>query len=289
MGKDEDTGAATSSGAQATAPSPGTGNWFALVEEFPNVKSVSDPPSPNMEDAPSEHSGVEGRLTHLEWEDKILLDQAIVTKQTMLKHAEHIRKLERTMRAICELILQARPKEEEARKVTGPAPEVGLLPPTDVIVCGEPFAMPPPAPQFLAQYCALAEQWQGQANPPTGMPPAPATLMTREPFPIRHPHPSSWHSLMPDIVTATNTISFTISIITSIITSIIKTTIVIIRWHPWVDTAMVDAGLNRGATVDPATRLHLGRACWEVPRCRHRDWARLYSGPRSEHKESTSP
>ena len=101
MGMDEEAAAATSSGAQATAPSPGTGNWFALVEEFPNVNSVPDPPSPNVADALSEHSVVEGRLAQLEWENKILLDQAVVTKQTMLKHAEHIRKVERTMGAIC--------------------------------------------------------------------------------------------------------------------------------------------------------------------------------------------
>ena len=47
--------------------------------------------------------------------NKILLDQGIVTKQTMLKHAEHICKMERNMRAICEFILEARPKEEEPR------------------------------------------------------------------------------------------------------------------------------------------------------------------------------
>ena len=102
----------TISGARAAAASRGTGNRFVLVEEFPNVKSVSDPPFTNVDDAPSEHSVVEGRLAQLEWENKILLDQAVVTKQTMLKHAEHISKLAQTMRAICELILEARPKEE---------------------------------------------------------------------------------------------------------------------------------------------------------------------------------
>ena len=91
---------------------PETGNRFALVEEFRNVKSVSDPPSPNVADAPSEHSRVEGCLAQLECENKILLDQAVVTKQTMLKHAEHLHKLQRTMRATCEFILEARPKEE---------------------------------------------------------------------------------------------------------------------------------------------------------------------------------
>ena len=95
----EEAAAVVNSGAWATAPSPGTGNLFALVEEFLNIRSVSDPPSRNAEDAPSEHSGVEGRLAQLDWEDKILLDKAVVTKQTMLKHAEHISKLERTMRA----------------------------------------------------------------------------------------------------------------------------------------------------------------------------------------------
>ena len=128
---EEEGAAARSSGARAPAPSPGTGNRFALVEKFPNVKSVSDPLSPNVEDAASEHSGVEGRLAQLEWENKILLSQAVVTKQTMLKHAEHIRKVERTMRAIFELIREARPKEEEDRKPRGQAPQVGLPPPLE--------------------------------------------------------------------------------------------------------------------------------------------------------------
>ena len=37
-----------------------------------------------------------------------------MTNQIMRKHAEHIRKLEQTMRTICELILEASPKEEES-------------------------------------------------------------------------------------------------------------------------------------------------------------------------------
>ena len=108
---DEEAAAVTSSGTRATAASLGSGNRFVLVEEFLNVRSVSDPPSPDVEDAASEHSGVEGRLAQLEWE-KNPLDQAVVTKQTMLQHAEHICKLERAMLALCELILEARPKEE---------------------------------------------------------------------------------------------------------------------------------------------------------------------------------
>ena len=188
MEMDEEAPAVTTSGAPATAPSPGTDNWFELVEEFPNVKSVSDPPSPNVEDAPSEHSGVEGRLAQLEWGNKILLNQAVATKQTMLKFAEHIRKLERTMRAFYELILEARPKEESP-KPTGPAPQVGLLPPREVIMRGEPFPMPPPAQQLLAQHSAQVEQWQGHANPPTGLPPAPATLMAGKAFPLPPPAP----------------------------------------------------------------------------------------------------
>ena len=47
------TAAVTSSGARATAPISGFGDRFALAEEFLNVKSVSDPQSPNMEDASS--------------------------------------------------------------------------------------------------------------------------------------------------------------------------------------------------------------------------------------------
>ena len=189
MEMDEEAAAVTSSGPRATAPSPGKGNRFALVEEVPNVKSVSDPPSLNVEDAPSEHSGLEGRLAQLEWENKIPLDQAVVTKQTMLKHAEHTRKLERTMRATCELILEARPKEEEAPKPTGPAPQAGLPLPPKVIMRGEPFCIPPPAPQLLVQHSTYAEQWQGQADPPTGLPPAPATLMAGELFPFLLPAP----------------------------------------------------------------------------------------------------
>ena len=68
-----------------------------------------------MEDAPSEYSGVERRVIELEWENKILLDQPVGAKQTLIKHTEHIRKLERTLRTICELILEARTKDEETR------------------------------------------------------------------------------------------------------------------------------------------------------------------------------
>ena len=49
---------------------------------------------------------------------------------------------------------------------------------------GEPFPMQPPAPQLLAQHSAHAEQWREHADPPTGLPPAPATLMGSAPFPI---------------------------------------------------------------------------------------------------------
>ena len=186
---DEEEAATRSSGARATAPRPRTGKRFEVVEEFLNVNSVSDPLSPNVEDAASEHSGVEGCLAQLEWENKILLDQAVVTRETMLKHAEHIRKVEQTMRAIFELIPEARPKEEEDRKPRGSAPQVGLPPPPEVIMRGEPFFMPRPAPQLLVQHSAHAEQWQGQADPPTGLPPAPATLMAGDLFPIPPPAP----------------------------------------------------------------------------------------------------
>ena len=148
MEMDKEAAAVTTSGARATVPSPVTGNRFALVEEFTNVKSVSDPPSPNVEDAPSEHSGVGWRLAQMGLENKILLDQAVVTKQTMLKHAEHIRKLERTRRAVCELIPKVHPKGAESPKPTRPGTQVGLPPRLEVIMRGEPFPMPPPAPQF---------------------------------------------------------------------------------------------------------------------------------------------
>ena len=41
MQMDEEAVAATGSGARATAPSSGTGNWFPLVEDFLILKSVS--------------------------------------------------------------------------------------------------------------------------------------------------------------------------------------------------------------------------------------------------------
>ena len=175
MEMDEEAAVVTSSRALATAPRPGAGNQFALVEEFPNVKSVSDLPSLNVEDAPSERSGVEGRLAQPELENRILLDQAVMAKQTMMKHAEHIRRLEETMHAICELILEARPQEEEqrgrAQEPTGPT-QVGSSPAPEVIMSGEQFLMPPPAPQLLAQHsaqCPSVGQWQGHASHPTGL------------------------------------------------------------------------------------------------------------------------
>ena len=79
-----------------------------------------------MVDAPSEHSDEQPWLVQLEPENKILLDQAVVTKQAVLKHAEQIRKLERTMREIWELKLEARQEEEKTRgaiqKPMGPTP-----------------------------------------------------------------------------------------------------------------------------------------------------------------------
>ena len=39
-----------------------------------------------------------------------------MAKQTRKKHAERRHNVERTMRAICELILELRPKEEEPRR-----------------------------------------------------------------------------------------------------------------------------------------------------------------------------
>ena len=178
----------TNSGARNTAPCAGTGNWFALLDEFPNVKSMLHAPSPNVEDAASEHSGVEGPLAQLEWEYEILLDQAVVMKQTLLRHTENIGKLERTMCEIFELILEARQKEESP-KPTGPAPRVGQPPPPEVIMRGESFPMPPPAPQILVQHSAHAKPWREHANPFTGLPPAAGTLMAGEPFPILPPAP----------------------------------------------------------------------------------------------------
>ena len=74
MEMDVEAAAVTSSGGRTTAPRPGAGKRFALVEEFWNVKSASDPPSQNMEDAPSEQLVVEGQLAQQEWEIRILLD-----------------------------------------------------------------------------------------------------------------------------------------------------------------------------------------------------------------------
>ena len=53
-------------GAWVQGPSPGTGDRIALIEEFPGVKSLSDPLFPSKEDAPIDHSGVEGQLSQLE-------------------------------------------------------------------------------------------------------------------------------------------------------------------------------------------------------------------------------
>ena len=122
---------------------------------------------------------------------------AVVTKQTRTKHAEHIRTLERTMRAICELIFKARPKVQEP---TGRTQQVGLLPPLEVMMRGESFPMPPPVPQLLAQRSAQpqsAKQWQEHASPPTGLLPSPATLKAGEQFPIWPPAPQLLAQLDP--------------------------------------------------------------------------------------------
>ena len=107
---DKEPSAVTSLGARATGPSLGASNRFALVGKFPDGKSVSDPLFPNVKDAPSEYSGVAERLAQLEWKNQILLDQAVMVKQTMLKHAEDIREFDWGMWAICDLIPEARPK-----------------------------------------------------------------------------------------------------------------------------------------------------------------------------------
>ena len=91
---DEEAAGVTRSGARATAPCPKTGDPFCAGGGVPERQNRVR--SPNVEDAPSEHSGVEGRLPQLEWQNKILVD----SKQTMLKHAEHIPKLEQIMRAM---------------------------------------------------------------------------------------------------------------------------------------------------------------------------------------------
>ena len=135
---DEEAAAMMSSGPRPPVPSPGAGGRLTLVEELPSVKIVSEPPSPNLEDAPSERVGVERRLPQLEWETKILWFQAIVAKQTLKKHMKHICHLDPTMRAMCELIVESRSSEEEARsptqKPTGPSPQVGLPVPLEMII-----------------------------------------------------------------------------------------------------------------------------------------------------------
>ena len=88
------TGAKRSSSAWLPAHSPGRHRRFALVEEFGNNKSVSDSPSPNVEDKPREHLGVEGRLPQLELEHKILLDQAVVAKQTLTAVSQSLHELQ---------------------------------------------------------------------------------------------------------------------------------------------------------------------------------------------------
>ena len=79
---------------------------FCAVGGVPDRQKCVRPPSPNVEDTSSEHSGVEGRRPQLESENKILLGQGVVTKQTILTHAVGIRKVGRTVRAICEWLLE---------------------------------------------------------------------------------------------------------------------------------------------------------------------------------------
>ena len=83
---EKEVAALMSSGAQTRAASPGANGRCALVEEFPNTKSVFDPPSAKVDDGFSEHWAVEGPLSQLEGENKIVLDEAIVAKQTPKKH-----------------------------------------------------------------------------------------------------------------------------------------------------------------------------------------------------------
>ena len=80
MEMDEEAAAMTSWGARATAPRPRGNGRFSLAEEFPHIKSVSQPPSPKMDATPSEHSAVGGRLAQLEREKQTLLGQAVVAK-----------------------------------------------------------------------------------------------------------------------------------------------------------------------------------------------------------------
>ena len=79
-----------------------------------------------MEDAPSEHSGEKEHLAQLEWENTFLLNQAVVIKQTMLKHAEHIPTLERTLRAMCELIEPLRIRDSKYGFLTHQSTDVSL-------------------------------------------------------------------------------------------------------------------------------------------------------------------
>ena len=98
------------SGAPVRACSPGSQHRFALVEESPNTERVSDSLSPNMEGAPSKRLAVAGWLTRPGWHNTILMDHAVVAKQTLKNHSEQIGKSERTMRAIYELILDSHPE-----------------------------------------------------------------------------------------------------------------------------------------------------------------------------------
>ena len=146
----------------------------------PIVKSVLDPPFSSVEDAPSEHSRVEGRLAKLEWENKIFLGQVVVTKHTeaceayLQVRADHAGNLRVDTRT---------PPKRGGPKFTVSTPEVELPPPLEVIMHAKPVAMPPPAAQLLAQHSAqpqAAGQSHGHANLPTGLPPTPATLMVGE-------------------------------------------------------------------------------------------------------------
>ena len=124
-----------------------------------------------------------------------------------------------------------------------PTRHAGLPPPPEVIMRGEPFRLPPPAPPLLAQRSTqpqFAEQRQRHADPPTGLPPAPVTLMVGEAFRFGHLCPNSWRRLMPDMVTVHA--GMITHIITSSITTNTTTSIILIRLRAWMDTSMVDTG-----------------------------------------------
>ena len=185
-----------------------------------------------MEEAPSERLRCGNWLLQLEWENKMLLDQAVVARQTLKNHLELIDKLEQTTRPIYELVNDLHPKGEEpcsaAQMPIGRSAQVGPSPPPEVIMRRKPFSMTLAQQPIQPQ---LAEQKQEYANPPAGLPPPQAALMAGEDFPSRRLSLNFWGSWILAIAMASSSIT---------------TNVFSAKSHPLVGTNILDMYLNNG-------------------------------------------